>query len=73
MRYTAFVKVVSTQHEYNHASQNGFIRRNGPSYGIDDRSHGTRNGVRAMTKTYTPPNVWKWEGQKQGRFASTNP
>jgi GST-like protein len=25
-----------------------------------------------MTKTYTPPNVWKWEGQKQGRFTSTN-
>ena len=25
-----------------------------------------------MTKTYTPPKVWKWEGQKQGRFTSTN-
>jgi len=25
-----------------------------------------------MTKTYTPPNVWKWEGQKQGQFTRTN-
>ena len=25
-----------------------------------------------MTKTYTPPKVWKWEGQKQGRFTSIN-
>ena len=25
-----------------------------------------------MTKTYTPPKVWAWEGQKQGRFTSTN-
>ena len=25
-----------------------------------------------MTKTYTPPKVWKWEGQKQGRFTGTN-
>ena len=25
-----------------------------------------------MTKVYTPPKVWKWDGQKQGRFTSTN-
>ena len=25
-----------------------------------------------MTKTYTSPKVWKWEGQKQGRFTSIN-
>ena len=25
-----------------------------------------------MTKTYTPPKVWKWEGQRQGRFTSIN-
>jgi len=25
-----------------------------------------------MTEPYTPPKVWKWEGQKQGRFTSTN-
>ena len=25
-----------------------------------------------MTEAYTPPKVWKWEGQKQGRFTSTN-
>ncbi len=25
-----------------------------------------------MTTTYTPPKVWTWEGQKQGRFTSTN-
>ncbi|MBL24593.1 MAG: glutathione-dependent disulfide-bond oxidoreductase [Rhodospirillaceae bacterium] len=25
-----------------------------------------------MTKSYTPPKVWTWEGQKQGRFTSTN-
>ena len=25
-----------------------------------------------MTKTYTPPKVWKWESQEQGRFTSTN-
>jgi GST-like protein len=25
-----------------------------------------------MTNAYTPPKVWTWEGQKQGRFTSTN-
>ena len=25
-----------------------------------------------MTETYTPPDVWQWEGQRQGRFTSTN-
>ena len=25
-----------------------------------------------MTELYTPPKVWKWEGQKQGRFTNTN-
>ena len=25
-----------------------------------------------MTNNYTPPKVWKWEGQKQGRFTSIN-
>jgi GST-like protein len=25
-----------------------------------------------MTKLYTPPKVWQWEGQKQGQFTSTN-
>ena len=25
-----------------------------------------------MTENYTPPKVWKWEAQEQGRFTATN-